>query len=186
MANARAFTLTASGIGRVIQGPISVCTGFDPQTTPPHEQPAMCDFNAIWDTGATASVITQAVVDKCGLKPTGMIQVHGVHGTDVAETYAVNIGLPNLVRFKMLTVTKGKLVGGAEALIGMDIITAGDFSISNYNGRTIMSFRVPSIEDRDFVKDLNAANASQHSKNLRGFTGMSGGNQKGRRHKGRR
>lgn len=39
-------------------------------------------------------------------------------------------------------------------LIGMDIITMGDFYISNYHGQTTMTFRVPSLECRDFTKEI--------------------------------
>jgi len=107
---------------------------------------------AIWDTGATASVITQEVVDTCGLKPTGMMQVHGVGGPELAETFLVNIGLPNGVGFANVEVTKGKILG-SQMLIGMDIITAGDFSITNMGGRTVFSFRIPSVRTVDFVKE---------------------------------
>jgi hypothetical protein len=137
-------------------------------------------FTAIWDTGASASVITQDVVDSCGLKATGVLQVHGVHGTELAETFLVNIALPNAVAFPLVTVTKGKLVGGAHALIGMDIIGAGDFSVTNFGNRTVMSFRCPSVEERDFVKDA----AKLQQKIPKGSSGgMSGGNKKGRRHR---
>ena len=35
----------------------------------------------------------------------------------------------------------------------MDIITRGDFAISNVNGETTFSFRLPSIRTIDFVKE---------------------------------
>ncbi|MBI3139488.1 MAG: SEC-C domain-containing protein [Sphingobacteriales bacterium] len=37
----------------------------------------------------------------------------------------------------------------------MDIITLGDFSITNHNGDTCMSFRLPSSHEIDYVKNLN-------------------------------
>jgi hypothetical protein len=43
------------------------------------------------------------------------------------------------------------LAGGIEALIGMDIITLGDFSITNHKGVTCMSFRIPSGHEIDYV-----------------------------------
>jgi len=33
------------------------------------------EFKAIWDTGATKCVITEEVISKCGLKPTGMVKI---------------------------------------------------------------------------------------------------------------
>jgi hypothetical protein len=32
----------------------------------------------------------------------------------------------------------------------MDIITQGDFAITNFGGRTMFSFRLPSLESIDF------------------------------------
>ena len=85
------------------------------------------------------------------LKPTGMKEVHGVHGKELVETFLINIGLPNNVAFVNMEVTLGKLAG-AHMLIGMDIITRGDFSITNVGDRTVFSFRVPSLATVDFVK----------------------------------
>jgi hypothetical protein len=80
--------------------------------------PARESFSALWDTGATNSVISQAVVDKCGLVPTGMTVVHGISGAQQAETFLVGIWLPNQVAFPQVRVTKGD-IRGADALIGM-------------------------------------------------------------------
>lgn len=113
----------------------------------------MVPFDAIWDTGATNSVITQAVVDACGLVATGMAKVDHVDGSSQAETYLVNIGLPNNVVFFGVRVTKGKFTGGANILIGMNIINKGDFAVTNLKGITKFSFRVPSIGHIDFVKE---------------------------------
>jgi hypothetical protein len=38
-------------------------------------------------------------------------------------------------------------------LIGMDVINYGDFAISNYNGKTTFSFRMPSLMKIDFCKE---------------------------------
>ena len=43
-----------------------------------------------------------------------------------------------------------------DVIIGMDIINRGDFAVSNRNGATSFSFRIPSIADFDFVKDDEA------------------------------
>ena len=113
----------------------------------------MVKFNAIWDTGATKSVITQAVVDACGLAPTGMANVKTAAGPSQAETYLVNFGLPNRVGIPVIRVTKMQLTGGADILIGMDIISRGDFSVTNFNGATKFSFRMPSIKHIDYVEE---------------------------------
>ena len=123
----------------------------------------MESFQAIWDTGATNSVITQAVVDKCMLAPTGITRAYGVQGGHDTETYLVNIYLPNKVVFPAVRVTKGAFPG-ADVLIGMDIIASGDFSVTNQGGKTIFSYRHPSIKHIDYVKEANAIKvAAAHS-----------------------
>jgi hypothetical protein len=63
----------------------------------------------------------------------------------------VNMKLQHGVHFPNLEVTLGTLWKGTDALIGMDVITQGDFAITNLNGKTVMSFRVPSIAMIDFL-----------------------------------
>jgi len=113
----------------------------------------MLPFVTIWDTGATGSVITQAVVDTCGLVPSGMANIVHVDGSTQAETYLVDILLPQNVVFRGVRVSKGRLTGNANILIGMNIISQGDFAVTNFNKLTKFSFRVPSIEHIDFVKE---------------------------------
>jgi hypothetical protein len=56
----------------------------------------------------------------------------------------------NEVGFLYLRVTQAK-IKDADILIGMDIISAGDFVVTNYEGKTVFSFRIPSCECIDFV-----------------------------------
>lgn len=175
MQQSHSLTVTSNGgLLRVLESPCHVCQGFDPQTSDqPH--PTLVEFKAIWDTGATASVITQKVVDNCGLSPIGMVLVHGVHGTSQAEVYVVNIRLPNGVGIKLVNVSKGDLVGGCDVLIGMDIINLGDFAVTNQNKRTVFSFRLPSSTCIDFVQE--------HNRKLQGNSFSHGGSKKNRKKK---
>ncbi len=109
---------------------------------------------AIWDTGATATVITDNVVKALGLIPTGMSHVNTANGVAIQNTYIIDIVLPNGLRVKDVTVTGATaLSGGCEVLIGMDIITLGDLSITHYKGSTCMSFRIPSMHEIDYTKN---------------------------------
>lgn len=145
---------------RDIKTQCHACAAFDPNVLPSGSRPTMEPFVAIWDTGATMSAITESVVTKCGLKPIGMIQVEGVGGLQDSETYVINIGLPNGVGFPSVTVTLAK-IRDAQMLIGMDIITKGDFAVTNVGGNTTFSFRIPSIATIDYVKQANVQNAGQ-------------------------
>jgi len=49
-------------------------------------------------------------------------------------------------------------VDGCDVLIGMDVITTGDLAITNHNGKTTFSFRVPPCEEIDFVAEINEHN----------------------------
>lgn len=117
-------------------------------------------FVGVWDTGATNTVISKSIVDEVGLQPTGQTIVNTASGPDTQNTYLVNLTLPMGFIFPNLTVTEGKLAG-VDALIGMDIICLGDFSITNLKGHTVMNFRIPSMVEHDFVGDANKYNAIQ-------------------------
>jgi hypothetical protein len=73
----------------------------------------------------------------------------------MAEVYLVNIFLHVGIGFHTIRVTKGELPAGAALLIGMDIITQGDLSVTNKDGKTCFSFRIPSMEEIDFEKALS-------------------------------
>jgi hypothetical protein len=144
-----AITLRGNGLLNVLITPCHVCAAHNPNG--PDPKPTPVEFNAIWDTGATGSVITQKVVDACGLQPTGMTHVRGVAGISVSEKYLINLNLnSNAIRFPSVEVTKGEL-GEIDVLIGMDVIATGDFSVTNANGVTVFSFRIPSQKHIDYV-----------------------------------
>ncbi len=100
-------------------------------------------LKALWDTGATNSVITERVVQECNLVPTGKTFVYGVNGRHLADTYVISIQLQGVVLFPYVGVTKGDFLG-ADVLVGMDIINQGDFAVINRNGQTRFAYRVPS------------------------------------------
>ena len=48
-----------------------------------------------------------------------------------------------------------------QLLIGMDIIDLGDFAVTNADGITAFSFRIPSVEEIDFIPDTQENNAME-------------------------
>lgn len=150
----RSFTVKARG--GVLRALVTKCLVAD--ANPPAGQPVTFhEFEAIWDTGATNSIITNSVVATCGIRPTGMIKTQGVHGSKDSETYVVNIGLPNGLRIDGVKVARGELDPNTKigVLLGMDIITLGDFAVTNVGGVTIFTFRHPSITTIDYVDEAN-------------------------------
>jgi hypothetical protein len=178
MVNSSSFTLkSVGGVLNVLKTACGITESRDPATLGP---PKLHEFQAIWDTGATNSVITQKVVDTCHLRPIGMTQVHGVNSTDLCEVFLVDVHLLNNVAINQVRVTKGRLAGDVDVLIGMDIISVGDFVITNQGGVTIFSFCAPSHRRIDFVEEHNEALKASRP----GFRGYkppkppSGGNRK--------
>jgi predicted aspartyl protease len=143
------FSVAAPRLVRVLSAPVNVGPAFDPPAV--LTRPLQKQYVAIWDTGATASVITEKVVFECGLKQISIQDVHTASETYQAEVYLISLTLPNNVHFAAVRVTKGKLVGEFDVLVGMDVITQGDFAVTNHGGKTFFSFRCPSVGQIDFT-----------------------------------
>lgn len=156
------FTVTASGLLNELVTQCQVLPAFDGSTAPAGHPPPV-EFKALWDTGATNSCISQSVVDACGLKPMGMANVHTANGPCRSEVYLINLRLPNNVGFRNVRVTNQELLG-APVIIGMDVISQGDFAVTNLNRKTKFSFRFPSRSHIDFVDEINRAKAAAFSK----------------------
>lgn len=112
---------------------------------------------AIWDTGAQASCISESLAVELGLVPSGKKDIKGVKGgIQQCDVFRINIGLPNHVTFGNITAASCDDLssdGKCRILIGMDIISQGDMAVSNINGETVLTFRVPSVQRTDYVKD---------------------------------
>jgi predicted aspartyl protease len=107
----------------------------------------------LWDTGATGSSITQAIAQQLGLIPIGKAISHHAGGSSTVKVYLIDIHLPNNVTLNNVQVSECiETVGRFGILIGMDVITRGDFAISNHNGKTTISFRMPSVMPIDLGK----------------------------------
>lgn len=116
----------------------------------------------LWDTGASSSCISKRIATKLELAQTGIVTTFTAAGPSQTKTYVVNIGLPNHVQIPMVQVSEAEL-HGFDVLIGMDIITLGDFSITNLNGNTVFSFRIPSIETIDYVQQEKQKGMAAHT-----------------------
>jgi hypothetical protein len=153
--NFHALTIKSNGIADRLITDIHVFPGFDPKN-PPKPLPSSIATKALWDTGATKSVISTDVAMRLGLTPVGTTNVNHAGGLGTSSTYLVNFGLPQKVMVAGALVTEFPTLGGGfGAIVGMDVICLGDLSISNVSGRTCMSFRIPSCEIIDYVAEWN-------------------------------
>ena len=81
---------------------------------------------AAWDTGTTYSCISPEFAKQINLHPLSNNKLHTSYGLIQSKLY--------------------------DVLIGMDIISEGDFTLSTYNGKTSFSFRIPSKGVVDYTK----------------------------------
>lgn len=159
--NSKSFTTKYPGRVNQLITHCKICKSFDPATHKGPE-PELKTFTALWDTGATGTVITKRVAQELGILPSGQTLVHHANGSDIVNTYIVNVMLPNEVGIPVIEVTEGDL-NGFDVLIGMNIIQHGDFSISCKNGNTIFTFQLPSTRELDFVKEYNDEMIKAHT-----------------------
>lgn len=149
----RSFTRThKKGIARTLLSNVHVSETYNTPNRP--NNLIIKKYTAIWDTGATHCVVTKKVVMECKLWPSGMTRVSHAGGESTTNTYFVNIYLPNRVEVCGVRVTEGILIGDVNVLIGMDIISKGDFAVTSKDKVTAFSFRMPSIQRIDFANYL--------------------------------
>ena len=103
----------------------------------------------VWDTGATNTIISSAVIDALGLKPVRQTQIEGVGGCMDSSVYKINIYVDGCLEFTGIEALSGD-IGDYDVIIGMDIITLGDFVITNKDDQTWFAFRYPSSEHIEF------------------------------------
>ena len=98
-------------------------------------------MNAIWDTGSMISCISEDMAYKMKLQPVES----GVGITPAGQVeimyYFLNVELSEGIKFRNVKVAGFPMKRhDADFLIGMDIISKGDFRVKNDNGRTVIIF----------------------------------------------
>lgn len=158
MINISAFTKKYDNITKVITTPVYVSKNNIESS----EQAIRA--NAIWDTGAMHCAISKSLAEKLKLVPLGKIPVGTANGIAIQNYYAINLMLPNNFPINNVIVNEIPEIEGANMLIGMSVITQGDFSISNKNGKTVVSFRIPSTQTTDYVALLKSSQPAKTNK----------------------
>ena len=146
--DARAFKFEYKNVVNKILTPVGVLLPKDSG----QQRQQLEKFTALWDTGATHTCITQEVVDSTKLFPTGIGKVNTANGYVEVERYIIDLMLPDDVVVQRLLVNKLKKISDAQLLIGMDIISLGDFAVTNQK-KTTFTFRIPSRTTLDFVTE---------------------------------
>jgi hypothetical protein len=122
-----AFTSCPSnGLSLVLENICTVSSTYD--THKPENVPTAKAVLALWDTGATCTMIAEQIAQELGLIPTGGEEVYNAGGIVDVNFYDVNITLPNGRKFLGWFVY-GTTLHRVELLIGI-IITYGAPSLT--------------------------------------------------------
>ena len=144
------FTNKYNGLSRMLTLPVKITI----KGTEGH-----FETNGIIDTGANASVISNNIAERLNAIPQTFTKVHTASEQNVTTPlYEADIEICGKVKISGLMVTSGALLDGTECLIGMDILSKGDLSVTNFDGKTCVSFRIPSLQCIDFVKTSKSSN----------------------------
>lgn len=157
----QAFTIKSNG-GRLrsIVGEVGVSLPFDPADTQTLNSTPIHRTQALWDTGASNSVVTKATAKALNLQPTSLARVNHAGGISDVNVYLVNLYLPNGLNISGVNVTECEdTEGHFGVIIGMDIITLGDFAVTNVGENTTVSYRFPSVKTIDYVQESHQINA---------------------------
>lgn len=164
-----AITSKAVGIASQITSKISI------KTPNIYDNKKTINVIALWDTGATGSCISGYYAKQLGLVPTDFQDSYGVGGLCRVPVYDIVVDLNDYVKGINLVVSEAKLNkydGGPDHseigfLIGMDIISQGDFFVGQYKeednkNKTMFSFRFPSAQDpTDYLEEIREYNNSK-------------------------
>lgn len=127
------------------------------------------ELKALWDTGAMTTCISEEYANNLGLVKIDEKDVVGADNLPFkANVYCVSLRMGEF-RIGITEVLGLPMDGEYKMIIGMDIISKGDLSITNFNGRTVLSFREPSLETIDYVKEIDEWNrcTKMHLLNIR-------------------
>ena len=152
----QALTIRANGRASQLITELSVSAPYD-EAAPPDPLPHRIRTRALWDTGASKSVISQQLAKDLHLVPTGATNIIHAGGRSISPTHVVHFYLPHGVTIAGVLVTEFAGTPSFAGIIGMDVITLGDFSITNVAAKTCMSFRTPSRSTIDYVTEHNHA-----------------------------
>lgn len=142
-----AFTADYEQIVSAVFTTVGVFSAID--VTPAENQ--ISNTKALWDTGATHSCISNRLARQLRLATVDYAHVATASGIEHVPTYLIHLHFPNGLQFLNWEVIQFQYTDDdCDLIIGMDIITQGDFSITNFGGRTLFSFRIPSQDSVDY------------------------------------
>ena len=142
MENRSAIVVTNSKIMRKLVSPVIARNGNEKTIA-----------KAVWDTGATSTCISPTLAKELKLQPIGKTKVLSASNeTDGVNIYKVDIIVCDGIRLNNVAVCEMPIhYQEIGLLIGMDIISEGDFSVSGFGDKTTFTFRIPSLSETRFT-----------------------------------
>ena len=105
---------------------------------PQHRQ-----YTGIWDCGSSGTRISQKVVNDLQLKAVGTVPVRQFEASEkIREVFFLSIALSPDIVFSDVRITNGYFPPDFDVIIGLDLITQGDFRLRKENGKTVVEFLV--------------------------------------------
>ena len=102
------------------------------------------EVNALWDTGATKTSISQKIIELFNLKPIGSVIATGHQQKERLNKYIVSLILPTGYFYDNTEVLSGVYnVLDIDVIIGLDIISFGDLHMDYTCERPVLTFRHP-------------------------------------------
>jgi len=135
---------------RVLATQCALSQPFSSQLEDASAKPEMYNFDAIWDTGSECTTISRKTAQFLGLAPISEVEAHHSGGRSMSMMYLLNLRLANGVEFEGLRVMDGNF-DDTDVLIGMDVLSQCDFTITHPNNATKVSYQIPSVADIDFT-----------------------------------
>jgi hypothetical protein len=154
-----AFTAILNGKAREIVFDIKLSI---PTPLPLPASTKLFNVKALWDTGATNCAITKGKAEELNLPIIGKANVSSATGETIQNVYLLNLYLPQMVAIAMVPATECiSSRGNFDFIIGMDIITLGDFALTNLGGKSTISFVIPPVRTIDFVEEFSMAKRAE-------------------------
>jgi hypothetical protein len=107
---------------------------------------------ALWDTGATHCSITASLAKELDLIPASKVRVEHAKGVSYENLYFLTLHVTKKYYVEIELTECQSVSNNFEIIIGMNVISHGDFALTSKNGIITFSFRLPSSTHIDFTK----------------------------------
>jgi hypothetical protein len=151
--DALAITIKADGLLNRIISPVTIQQA-EAFCKPRDISLKQIEVRAMWDTGSTGCCISQKLAEYLELISIASLDLTSVHDSKPSSIYLLDMIFPDKIKANNVLAAEIIPSGEFDIIIGMNIISLGDFAITNDHGKTTMSFRLPAANvPIDFSRD---------------------------------